>query len=91
VLPVKYELGSYIPEEDIPHSHRSENLKQENVTLFYKTYDIYNYIIAFKTCAIYVQFIVISESRRLHISSLSSPSLMKRDFKTTATSKRPEF
>jgi exosortase/archaeosortase len=38
-----------------------------------------------------VAFIVISESRRLQISSLSSPSLMKRDFKTTSTSKRPEF
>jgi hypothetical protein len=36
-------------------------------------------------------FIVISESRRLQISSLSSPSLMKRDFKTTSTSKRPDF
>jgi hypothetical protein len=36
-------------------------------------------------------FIVISESKRLQISSLSSPSLMKRDFKTTSTSKRPDF
>jgi hypothetical protein len=25
--PVKYELGFYIPEEDILHSHRRENLK----------------------------------------------------------------
>jgi hypothetical protein len=24
---VKYELGFYIPEDAIPHSHRSENLK----------------------------------------------------------------
>jgi hypothetical protein len=24
---VKYELGFYIPEDDIPHSHRRENLK----------------------------------------------------------------
>jgi hypothetical protein len=38
-----------------------------------------------------VAFIVISESRRLQISSLSSPSLMKRNFKTTSTSKRPDF
>jgi hypothetical protein len=37
------------------------------------------------------RFIVISESRQLQISSLSSPSLMKRDFKTTSTSKRPDF
>jgi hypothetical protein len=27
VSPVKYELGFYIPEEDILHSHRRENLK----------------------------------------------------------------
>jgi hypothetical protein len=38
-----------------------------------------------------VTFIVVSESRRLQISSLSSPSLMNRDFKTTSTSKRPDF
>jgi hypothetical protein len=29
--PVKYELGSYIPEDDILHSHRSENLKSYKV------------------------------------------------------------
>jgi hypothetical protein len=27
VSPVRYELGSYIPEDGIPHSHRKENLK----------------------------------------------------------------
>jgi hypothetical protein len=27
VSPVKYELGSYIPEDDILHRHRRENLK----------------------------------------------------------------
>jgi hypothetical protein len=27
VSPVKYEQGFYIPEDDIPHSHRRENLK----------------------------------------------------------------
>jgi hypothetical protein len=36
-------------------------------------------------------FIVISESRQLQISLLSSPSLMNRDFKTTSTLKRPDF
>jgi hypothetical protein len=36
-------------------------------------------------------FILISELRRLRILSLCSPSLMKRDFKTTSTSKRPGF
>jgi hypothetical protein len=27
VSPVKYELGSYIPEDGILHSHRRDNLK----------------------------------------------------------------
>jgi hypothetical protein len=27
VSPVKYDLGSYIPEDDILHSHYRENLK----------------------------------------------------------------
>jgi hypothetical protein len=36
-------------------------------------------------------FILISESRRLQISSLSSPTLMERDFMTTSTSKRPDL
>jgi hypothetical protein len=27
VSPVKYELGFYIPEDDVLHSHRRENLK----------------------------------------------------------------
>jgi hypothetical protein len=27
VSPMKYELGFYIPEDDILHSHRRENLK----------------------------------------------------------------
>jgi hypothetical protein len=27
VFPVKYEQGVYIPEDDILHSHRLENLK----------------------------------------------------------------
>jgi hypothetical protein len=29
--PVKYELGFYIPEDDILHSHRRENLKSYNL------------------------------------------------------------
>jgi hypothetical protein len=33
VSPVKYELGFYIPEEDILHSHRRENLKSHIFTL----------------------------------------------------------
>jgi hypothetical protein len=27
MFPVKYELGFYIPEDDIPHRHRRESLK----------------------------------------------------------------
>jgi hypothetical protein len=27
VSPVRYELGFYIPEDDIHHSHRRDNLK----------------------------------------------------------------
>jgi hypothetical protein len=38
-----------------------------------------------------VAFIMIAGSRCLQISLLSSPTLMKRDFKTTSTSKRPDF
>jgi hypothetical protein len=30
VSPVKYELGFYIPEDDILHSHCRENLKSYN-------------------------------------------------------------
>jgi hypothetical protein len=33
VSPVKYELGFYIPEDDILHSHRHENLKSDIVTI----------------------------------------------------------
>jgi hypothetical protein len=32
--PVKYELGFYIPEDDILHSHRHENLKSNMVVQF---------------------------------------------------------
>jgi hypothetical protein len=34
VSPVKYELGFYIQEDDILHSHRRENLKSDmSITL----------------------------------------------------------
>jgi hypothetical protein len=35
VSPVRYELGFYIPEDDILHSHRHENLKSYKVGLVY--------------------------------------------------------
>jgi hypothetical protein len=31
VSPVKYELGFYIPEDGILHSHRRENLKSDDI------------------------------------------------------------
>jgi hypothetical protein len=35
--PVKYELGFYIPEDGILHSHRGENLKScKKLSLFFK-------------------------------------------------------
>jgi hypothetical protein len=34
VSSVKYELGFYIPEDDILHSHRRENLKSYNRGVF---------------------------------------------------------
>jgi hypothetical protein len=34
VSPVKYELGFYIPEDDILHSYRRENLKSYFTDLF---------------------------------------------------------
>jgi hypothetical protein len=33
VSPVKYELGFYIPEDDILHSHRRGNLKSYTLSL----------------------------------------------------------
>jgi hypothetical protein len=34
VSPVKYELGFYIPEDDILHSHRLKNLKSYYIPTF---------------------------------------------------------
>jgi hypothetical protein len=31
VSPVRYEMGLYIPEDDILHSHRRENLKSDRI------------------------------------------------------------
>jgi hypothetical protein len=43
---VRYELGFYIPEDDILHSHRSENLKSYTLHegLEYKTRMLMDYI-----------------------------------------------
>jgi hypothetical protein len=37
VSPVRYKLGLYIPEDDILHSHRRENLKSYSLQLFSPT------------------------------------------------------
>jgi hypothetical protein len=48
VSPVKYKLGFYIPEDDILHSHRHENLKSyivntvHNRTDFFPMYCVYS-------------------------------------------------
>jgi hypothetical protein len=36
VSPVKYELGFYIPEDDILHSHRREELKSYRSSYFFR-------------------------------------------------------
>jgi hypothetical protein len=36
VFPVKYELGFYIPEDGILHSHRRENLKSYTVLFLWQ-------------------------------------------------------
>jgi hypothetical protein len=36
VSPVKYELGFYIPEDDILHSHRRDNLKAYIIIIDWK-------------------------------------------------------
>jgi hypothetical protein len=36
VSPVKYEQGFYIPEDDIRHSHRRENLKSYTEIKIYR-------------------------------------------------------
>jgi hypothetical protein len=38
VSPVKYELGFYIPEDGILHSHCRENLKSYKLQMYLQTY-----------------------------------------------------
>jgi hypothetical protein len=42
VSPVRYELGIYIPEDDIPHSHRRETLKSYGQTIVYAHFSYCN-------------------------------------------------
>jgi hypothetical protein len=39
VSPVKYELGFYIPDDDILHSHRRENLKSYIPFVYFSSQD----------------------------------------------------
>jgi hypothetical protein len=50
VSPVKYELGSYIPEDDILHSHRRENLNSDNQVYHSST-------LAKKKCSISMHYV----------------------------------
>jgi hypothetical protein len=62
VSPVKYELGFYIPEDDILHSQSRENLKSYTTT-----------IVIFLTCAANpVSVCVDSESCDFHIRLMTS-------------------
>jgi hypothetical protein len=45
VSPVKYELGSYIPEGGILHSHRRENLKSDMLKAFVR-----HHFVSVRTC-----------------------------------------
>jgi hypothetical protein len=42
--PVRYELGFYIPEDGILHSHRSENLRSYIALTGWALYPIFNLI-----------------------------------------------
>jgi hypothetical protein len=64
VPPVKYELGFYIPEGDILHSHRRENLKfyiftnaPEENTISYFSVKIKRNTKQIAGCTVYVKYI----------------------------------
>jgi hypothetical protein len=40
VSPVKYELGFYIPEDNILHSHRFENIESYIIVFDITSYDV---------------------------------------------------
>jgi hypothetical protein len=49
VSPVKYELGFYIPEDGILHSHGRENLKSYNRRVDYKLFFV---VLVFMLCIV---------------------------------------
>jgi hypothetical protein len=49
--PVRYELGFYIPEDDILHSHRHENLKSYIALTGWALYLSYNvFLVRYELC-----------------------------------------
>jgi hypothetical protein len=66
VSPVRYELGFYIPEGDILHSHCGENLKSyiPSIVLTYscfrpsELYDIFKFVIKYN---IFIPFFIITK------------------------------
>jgi hypothetical protein len=75
VSSVKYELGFYIPEDDILHSHHRENLK---------SYKFDTYFIYLKVFVQKIFYILLSElSRSLHWSKplgAAVPPRLSRDY-----------
>jgi hypothetical protein len=48
--PVRYELGVYIPEDDIPHSHRRENLKSYHKIGFMRLPSVMRHPVKYASC-----------------------------------------
>jgi hypothetical protein len=67
VSPVKYELGFHIPEDDILHSDRRENLKSYIVLTGCALYKRRNVSCEVLTCSLY--------TRRLHLQSYGRENL----------------
>jgi hypothetical protein len=64
VSPVKYELGSYIPEDDILHSDRRENLK---------SYSLSQEDYTFKVCSRYIRTMKYRRMKRTEREADMSP------------------
>jgi hypothetical protein len=78
VSPVKYKLGFYIPEDDILHSHRRENLKSYilNLSYFLHLFPNINAVLTLTyKCMSYVMNVVLTNKRRIR-SQLEISSAM---------------
>jgi hypothetical protein len=70
VSPVKYEMGFYIPEDDILHSHRRENLKSYTYvhnTLAYADRNVY--------VAVVTECSLLLEHYHNHFNATSDPDV----------------